>query len=170
LRFGILRGLSFQIAALDPELPVSDVLTMDQVIGESLGNQKLSATLVLAFAILSLLLASVGIYGVLSYLMSRTTELGIRIALGARREQVLKLMLFDGLRPVILGLVLGPVISAIATRVFPSMMSILCGTKPLDPVVFGAVVLTLLLVAVLACLIPAWRASRLDPMRAIRVE
>jgi predicted permease len=169
LQFSLL--VQRQIAALDPELPVSDVLTMDQVIGESLGNQKLSATLVLAFAILSLLLASVGIYGVLSYLMAqRTTELGIRIALGARREQVLKLMLLDGLRPVIRGLLLGLVIGAIATRVFTSTLSILYGTKPLDPAVFGAVVLTLLLVAVLACLTPAWRASRLDPIQAIRVE
>ena len=160
-----------QIAALDPEVSVSNVLTMDEVIGESLGNQKLSATLVLGFAILSLLLASVGLYGVLSYLMAqRTTELGIRMALGAQREQILRLMLFDGLRPAVLGLLFGLAVSALLTRVFTGMFSILYGTKPLDPAVFGAVVLTLLLVAVMACLTPAWRASRLDPMRAIRVE
>jgi putative ABC transport system permease protein len=160
-----------QIAALDPELPVSDVLTMDQVIGQSLGNQELSATLVLAFAILSLLLASVGLYGVLSYLMAqRTTELGIRMALGAQRKQVLRLMLLDGLRPAVLGLLLGLAVSTLATRVFTSTLSILYGTKPLDPAVFGVVAFTLVVVAVLACLIPAWRASRLDPMRAIRVE
>jgi predicted permease len=157
-----------QIAALDPQLPVSDVLTLEQIIGESLGNASLTAAMVLAFAILSLLLASVGLYGVLSYLMTqRTTELGIRIALGAQRAQVLRLMLFDGLRPALLGLLFGLIASIATTRVFTSM---LFGTKPLDPLVIGAVTITLLLVAVLACLVPAWRASRLDPMRAIRVE
>ena len=156
------------IAALDPELPVSDVSTMDQVIGESVGNQKLSATLVLAFATLSLLLAAVGLYGVLSYLMAqRTTELGIRIALGAQRHQVLQLMVMDGVRPALLGLGLGLVASIGATRIFQSM---LFGTKPLDPLVLCGVIATLLAVAVLACLAPAWRASRLDPMRALRTE
>ncbi len=157
-----------QIASLDPVLPVSDVRTMDQVIGESLVNASLSATLVLAFAILSLLLASVGLYGVLSYLATqRTAELGIRMALGAQRDQLLQLMLIDGLRPALFGLGLGLVLSLAATRIFQSM---LFGTKPLDPVVLSGVIVTLLAVAVLACLAPAWRASRLDPMKALRTE
>ena len=157
-----------RIAALDPQLPISDVLTMDEIIGESLGNASLTAAMVLAFAVLSLLLASVGLYGVLSYLMTqRTTELGIRIALGARRGQVLRLMLLDGLRPALLGLAVGLVAGLATTRVFASM---LFGTKPLDPAVIGSVVVTLLAVAILACFVPAWRASRLDPMQAIRVE
>ncbi len=157
-----------QIASLDPELPVSDVRTMDQLIGASLVNAKLSATLVLAFAILSLLLASVGLYGVLSYLTTqRTTELGIRMALGAQRDQLLQLMLVDGLRPALFGLGLGLIASFAATRIFQSM---LFGTKPLDPVVLSGVITTLLAVAVLACLAPAWRASRLDPMQALRTE
>jgi predicted permease len=160
-----------QIAALDPGLPVSDVRTMDQVIDESLGNASLSATLVLAFAILSLLLASVGLYGVLSYLTTqRTTELGIRMALGAQRDQVLQLMLMDGLRPALFGLGFGLAASAVATRIFQSMQSMLFGTRPLDPMVLGGVVGTLLIVAVLACLVPAWRASHLDPMQALRME
>ena len=157
-----------QIGSLDPQLPVSDVLTMDQVIGKSLVNASLSATLVLAFAILSLLLASVGLYGVLSYLATqRTTELGIRMALGAQRDHLLQLVLVDGLRPALFGLGLGLVASFAATRIFQSM---LFGTKPLDPVVLSAVIATLLAVAVLACLAPAWRASRLDPMQALRTE
>lgn len=157
-----------QIASLNPELPVSDVRTMDQVIGESLVNANLSATLVLAVAILSLLLASVGLYGVLSYLATqRITELGIRMALGAQRDQLLRLMLVDGLRPALYGLGLGLVVSIVATRIFQSM---LFGTKPLDPVVLSGVIATLLVVAVLACLAPAWRASRLDPMQALRTE
>jgi putative ABC transport system permease protein len=157
-----------QIASLDPGLPVSDVRTMDQVIGESLVSASLSATLVLAFAILSLLLASVGLYGVLSYLTTqRTTELGIRMALGAQRDQLLQLMLFDGLRPALFGLGLGLVVSMAATRIFQSM---LFGTRPIDPLVLSGVIATLLIVAVLACLAPAWRASRLDPMQALRTE
>jgi putative ABC transport system permease protein len=157
-----------QIATLDPQLPVMDVQTLDQIIGQSLGNQSLSATLVLAFAILSLVLASVGLYGVLSYVMTqRTTELGVRIALGAQRDQVLRLMLFDGLRPAIIGLALGSAASAAAAQLIRPM---LYGTMPLDPTVYVAVMLTLLMVATLACLVPAWRASRLDPMQALRAE
>ena len=157
-----------QIAKLDPELPVSDVLTMQQIIAQSLSNASLSATLVLAFAVLSLVLASVGLYGVLSYLMTqRTGEIGIRIALGAQREQVLRQMLGDGLRPALYGLVLGLAASAGAVRLIQSM---LYGTRPLDPAIFVAVAATLLVVAALACLVPAWRASRIDPMRALRTE
>jgi putative ABC transport system permease protein len=160
--------LQKQIAALDPELPVSDVLTMNQIIGASLVNASLSATLVLAFAILSLILASVGLYGVLSYLTTqRTPELGIRMALGAQRNKLLQLMLIDGLQPALIGVVLGLAASVAATRIFQSMIF---GTKSLDPVILFGVVATLLLVAVLACLAPAWRASRLDPMKALRTE
>ena len=157
-----------QIAALDPELPVSNVQTMQQAIGDSLGNASFSATLVLSFAVLSLVLASVGLYGVLSYLMTqRTTELGVRMALGAQRDQVLRLILFDGLRPAVIGLVLGSAASAGITQLIRSM---LYDTRPLDPAVYVAVTFTLLMVATLACMLPAWRASRLNPMQALRAE
>ena len=157
-----------QIATLDPELPVSNVQTMQQAIADSLGNARFSAALVLGFAVLSLVLASVGLYGVLSYLMAqRTTELGIRMALGAQRDQLLRLMLFDGLRPAIIGLAIGSAGSAGITQLIRSM---LYDTRPLDPAVYIAVIFTLLMVATLACMIPAWRASRLDPMHALRAE
>ncbi len=157
-----------QIAELDPELPVSDVLTVQQIIERSLGNASLSASLVLAFAVLSLMLASVGLYGVLSYLtMQRTGEIGVRMALGAERKQVLRLMLGDGLRPALYGLVLGLAVSTGAVRLIQSM---LYGTRPLDPAIFAAVAAMLLVVAVFACLVPAWRASRIDPMQALRIE
>ncbi len=157
-----------EIAALDPQLPVSDVLTMQQIIAQSLGNASLSASLVLAFAVLSLILASVGLYGVLSYLTSqRAPEIGVRMALGAQREQVLRLMLGDGLRPALYGLVLGLAGSVEAVRLIESM---LYETRPLDPSIFAAVAATLLLVAALACMVPAWRASRIDPMQALRIE
>jgi putative ABC transport system permease protein len=158
-----------KFAELDPELPVSDVFTMQQIIERSLGNASLSASLVLAFAVLSLMLASVGLYGVLSYLTTqRTGEIGIRIALGAQREQVLRLMLADGLRPAFFGLALGLAASAAVVRLIDTTM--LYETQPLDPAVFATVAMTLLLVAALACLAPAWRASRLDPMQALRAE
>jgi putative ABC transport system permease protein len=158
-----------EIAQLDPELPVSDVFTMQQIIERSLGNASLSAGLVLAFAVLSLILASVGLYGVLSYLTTqRTGEIGIRIALGAQREQVLRLMLADGLRPAFFGLVLGLAASVAFVRVIDRTM--LYQTQPLDPTVFAAVSITLLLVSALACFAPAWRAARLDPVQALRAE
>ena len=157
-----------QIAELDPELPVSDVLTLQQIIERSLGNASLSASLVLAFAVLSLVLASVGLYGVLSYLtMQRTREIGVRMALGAQRAQVLRLMLSDGLRPAFYGLVLGLAVSAAAVRL---IQSLLYETRPLDPAIFAAVAAMLLAVAALACLLPAWRASRIHPMQALRAE
>ncbi len=157
-----------KIAQLDPELPVSDVLTLQQIMERSLGNASLSAALVLAFALLSLMLASVGLYGVLSYLTTqRTGEIGVRLALGAQREQVVRLILGDGLRTVLCGLVLGFAAGAGAVRLIRSM---LYETRPLDPAIFAAVAVTLLVVAALACLVPAWSASRIDPMQALRGE
>jgi predicted permease len=166
LRFSV--PVQKQIAALDPDLPVSDVFTMPQVIERSLGNASLSASLVLAFALLSLVLASVGLYGVLSYLTAqRSGEIGIRLALGARREQVMRQLLRDGMGPALYGLVLGFAASAAAVRLIESM---LYGMQPLDPAVFALVAATLLAVAGLACTIPAWKASQVDPMQALRIE
>jgi ABC-type antimicrobial peptide transport system permease subunit len=157
-----------QISALEPELPVYNALTMDQILGKSTATQGFAANLVLAFAALSLLLAAVGLYGVLSYLVTqRVSEIGIRIALGAQREQILRLILFDGLRPALLGLILGLTASAGATQL---IRSLLYGTEPYDPAVIAVVILTLLLIASIACIFPAWRASRLDPMLALRME
>lgn len=157
-----------QIAALDPGLPVSNVLTMQQIIGQSTANASFSATLVLAFAVLSLLLAAIGLYGVLSYLVTqRVTEIGIRIALGARRDQVLGLVLMDGLRPVLFGLAIGLAGGAVVGLLIRSM---LYGTKPLDVMVLVAIVGTLLVTSGAACVLPALRASRIEPMQALRTE
>ncbi len=156
------------VAGMDRDLPVADILTMDQVIGKNTLDESFDATLLAVFAGLSLVLAGVGLFGVLSYIVAqRTSEIGIRIALGAQREQVLRKVLVDGLRPAMTGLVLGLVASIAAAKEIASM---LYGTRALDPAVFGGVSLTLLAVAAAACAVPAWRASRLDPMTALRRE
>ena len=157
-----------QVAALDPALPVSDILTMQQILGKSTATQSFSATLVLAFATLSLLLAAIGLYGVLSYLVAqRNTEIGIRMALGAQRSEVLRLVLFDGLRPVLIGLVIGLAGGSTAASF---IRSILYGTSPLDPVVLITMVGGLLVTALVACALPAIRASKIEPMQALRTE
>jgi ABC-type antimicrobial peptide transport system permease subunit len=156
------------IGSLDPDLPVSDVSTLRESIAKSTIDSQFDSLLILAFAVIALVLAAAGLYGVLTYLVTqRTSELGIRIALGARREQLLGTVLFDGIRPALLGLIVGLIASAVAVRLIRSM---LYQTEPLDPAVFAAVTALLLFVATLACLLPAWRASRLDPMQALRTE
>jgi predicted permease len=157
-----------EIAALDPQLPVVEVLTIPQIVGESTVNQSFSASLVLVFAGLSLLLAGVGLYGVLSYVVTqRVPEIGIRIALGAQRGQVLGLVLRDGLRPVVFGLAVG-IGGGVAVGYV--IRSLLYQTKPLDLTVFAVMATLLLLVAALASAAPAWRASSVDPMEALRTE
>jgi predicted permease len=157
-----------QISALEPELPVYNALTMDQILGKISASQGFAANLVLAFAALSLLLAAVGLYGVLSYLTTqRTPDIGLRIAVGAQRSQILRLVLFEGLRPALIGLIFGIAASVLTTRLLRSM---LYGTRPLDPAAFASAATMLVAVAVLACLIPAWRASRIDPIQALRTE
>jgi predicted permease len=156
------------VAGLDPDLPVKQVLTMNEVVGDSTADSSFSAALALAFAALALLLAAVGFYGVLAYLVTqRTTEIGVRMALGAERQRVLGMVLLDGLRPALLGLAVGMAASAACTRL---IASILYNTSPLDGEVFASVIATLLFTAGAACLYPAWRASRLDPMQALRSE
>jgi predicted permease len=156
------------IASIDSTLPVADVMTMDEIIGQAAVDTSFEATLLAVFAALSLILAAVGLFGVLSFLVAqRTTEIGVRIALGAGRGRVLRLMLFDGLRPAIVGLILGLAGAAAATQL---MKSLLVNTRPLDVAVYVVVSVVLLGVAALACLVPAWSASRLDPMQALRTE
>jgi putative ABC transport system permease protein len=156
------------IQNLDHDLPVSDVQTMQQLLGHSMVDQSFNTTLLVGFASVSLLLAAIGLFGVLSYMVAqRTGEIGIRMALGAPRAQVMRRMLLDGLRPAALGLALGLIVSVEASRLLQGM---LYETQNVDPLVFAAVAAALLAVAMLACALPAWRASRIDPMQALRTE
>jgi predicted permease len=156
------------IAQMDADLPVSDVLTMEQLVSGSTINASFTASLILAFAVLSLLLAAAGLYGVLSYLMTqRKNEIGVRMALGAGRMEVLRLMLADGLRPAAAGLIAGLGFGALAAGF---MRSMLYGVQPLDQAVFLTAAVLLAVVTCAACMVPAWRASRIDPMVALRYE
>ena len=156
------------IQQMDRELALSDVLTMNQIINRSSLDASFEATLLAALAGISLLLAAVGLFGVLAYLVTqRRTEIGIRLALGAQREHVLHLMLLDGLAPAFGGATVGSLLAIAAAQLIRSG---LFATKPLDPAVFAGVIGLLLGVATTACLIPAWRATRVQPATVLRSE
>lgn len=156
------------ISTMDRDLPVSNVETLRETIGKSTLGSEFNSLLVLGFAVIALVLAAAGLYGVLAYLVTqRTNELAVRIALGAQRSQILHLVLLDGLRPALIGLIVGLAGSAGVAKL---IRSLLYGIKPYDSTVFLAVVTIVLAVAVLACTIPALRASRLDPLQALRLE
>jgi predicted permease len=157
-----------EIARIDRDLAVSDVLTMDQVLGTSTANARFDAGLVLLFALLALLLAAVGLYALLSYLVTqRTGEIGIRIALGAQGSSVMRLVLADGLRPIGAGLVLGLIGGGLSGQLIRAE---LFGVRPLDFMILTSVTLVVVVVALLASSIPVLRASKCDPMVALRSE
>jgi predicted permease len=156
------------VGQLDPDMPVADVMMLREAVGKTTINSQFDSVLVFAFASIALVLAAAGLYGVLAYLVAqRTAEFGIRIALGASREHVLRKVLVDGMRPALVGLIIGFAASAASVRL---IRSILYETQPLDPAVFMSVAGLLLLVAIAACLAPAWRAAHLDPVQALRSE
>ncbi len=156
------------VFAVDPEIPLQEVRTMEHLIGESVAEPRYRALLLSAFGVLALILASAGIYGVMSYTVSqRRKETGVRLALGATSGDVMRLVIRDGMRLAVVGVVLGVGLALLSTRVLASM---LFGVSPLDPLTFGSMALFLTGVGFLACMIPARRASRTDPMMAIRAD
>ena len=156
------------IRTLDKDQPVSDVRTMNQWVAKSVAQARFSSTVLAIFAGLALLLAAVGIYGVMSYAVSqRTSEIGIRLALGAEARDILAMIVGNAARLAGAGLVLGVALALALSRVVASLLYETSGT---DPLTFAAVVLTLLLVALAASLVPARRASRIPPVDALRYE
>ena len=156
------------VGQIDNSLPVYSVRTMDEVIADQAVAEQLLTTLVGIFSGLALLLAAIGIYGVLSYVVTqRTREIGIRISLGASRGRVLNLMLGQGLKLAAIGVVIGAVASLAIAQV---LSSVLHGVSPRDPLILGATSLGLVLVAFFACYIPARRATKVDPLVALRYE
>ena len=155
-----------EIQSIDPGLPVFNVFSMNEVLDASLASRRFSADLVIGFAALALLLASIGIYGLLAYMVGqRSREIGLRMALGARQADILKLVLQKGVILAIAGIAAGVFVSASTASM---MASLLYGVRPHDPAVFLVVPLLLLAVASLASYIPAQRATQVDPMIALR--
>jgi putative ABC transport system permease protein len=147
---------------------VVDVFSMDDVIAKSLFSRRFVLYLLASFAGLALLLAAVGIYGVLSYTVRRRVrEIGIRMALGATNSDVLKLVVTDGMKPILLGIVIGLVASLALSRLIASLIF---GVRPTDPLTFASVALLLAAVGILANLLPAYRATRVEPNRTLRDE
>jgi putative ABC transport system permease protein len=153
---------------LDPALPIYRVQAMDDLVGVSTADRRFTLLLYAAFAGLALMLATVGLYGLVSYAVSqRRSEIGLRMALGATASDVCRLVLREGLQPAVAGLLLGTAAAVFACRILRSQ---LFGVTPADPLTFAIVPLLLLAVATLACYLPAIRATRLDPTLALRAE
>jgi putative ABC transport system permease protein len=165
---GLARAVQEEILRADADLPVARIETMDRILAKSIAQQNFITVLLALFGGIALLLASIGIYGVMSYtVQQRTGEMGIRIALGAGTRELLRLVIGHGLLLAGVGLVIGLAASLGLTRL---MSSLLYGVKPTDLITFVAVPAILAAVAALACYIPARRATRVDPIVALRCE
>ncbi len=164
----VLAELRSAVAAVDKTLAVSFFQVMETAIRNSLGIQRITAMLTGIFAGVALLLSAIGLYSVLAYTVTqRTGEIGIRMALGAEKGQVITLILSQGMKLVVIGLIIGLGTAAGLGRFIRSQ---LYQIEPLDPMVFGGVTVLFLLVALFACFLPSWRASRVDPLVALRTE
>jgi putative ABC transport system permease protein len=164
----LIAAVEREIQAADPELPVVAARTMQQVVAASVSEPRFNALLLGLFALLALALAATGLYGVMSYFVTqRTHEIGIRMALGAASRDVLRLVIGQGMTLTVIGVLIGLAASFALTR---AMKSLLFEVSPTDPLTFAVIAVTLLLVALLACWIPARRATKVDPMIALRCD
>jgi putative ABC transport system permease protein len=164
----VVQAVRSVVARLDPNLPVADIRTFDEVVNRSISSQRMNSFILAIFSGLALLLASFGIYSVLSYsVTSRTAEIGVRMALGANASGIVSMTVRQGLRPAFLGITIG---GAAAYALSGFLKSLLFGVRPFDLITYAAVVALLLATAALASWSPAHRAARTDPVIALRLE
>jgi putative ABC transport system permease protein len=164
----ILPAVRWELQAIDPQLPLYGAQALAEEVSDTLTQSRFQAVLLTGFAATALLLAAIGIYGVTSHAVGQQTqEMGIRMALGARRGEVMRLVLRQHAMPSLIGVVIGVAAAIVLSQ---SLQSLLYGVRPTDPLTFGAMALTLTAVALLACVIPALRATRVDPVIALRGE
>jgi putative ABC transport system permease protein len=162
------QSVRAEVAGLDPGIPIFDFKTLEEHVGISLFLQRMAATLLSIFGLLALSLAAIGLYGVMAYAVSqRTRELGIRISVGAERRDILKLILGQGLAMSVVGLLAGLVAALAVTRLTAKL---LYGVSATDPVTFIVIALLLLCVSLPACYFPARRATKVDPIIALRMD
>jgi putative ABC transport system permease protein len=162
---GVLRE---EVRKLDAETPIAEMKTMERVVSESVSRRRFQMFIILVFAVVALLLAAIGIYGVVSYSVTeRTNEIGIRLALGAERHDVFGLILKQGMIPAMAGVCIGLVAAFALARL---IRSLLFGVSATDPATLVVIAVVLTIVALLACWVPAWRATKVDPMTALRYE
>jgi putative ABC transport system permease protein len=163
-----LQALKEQVWALDPQQSIFHTAMLDHLISRTLGGRRFSLFLIGGFALATLILAAAGVYGVMSFTTSqRTREFGVRLALGAKRRDITRLVLGDGLKLAGAGVIVGLVVALPLTR---ALRASLFGVTALDPLTFAVVIVALVLLAALACYVPARRALRIDPVEALRVD
>jgi putative ABC transport system permease protein len=161
-----MNALAREIHALDPNLAPLDAISLQQQVDLMSYTQRLAAALLAIFGGMALFLAAIGLYAVMSYSVSQSTrELGLRMALGASMKDLLRLVMSRGLRLTAGGILLGAGAAVILTRL---MANLLYKVSPRDPLAFGLAFIVMTLVALIACFLPAWRATRIDPVRALR--
>jgi putative ABC transport system permease protein len=165
---GLTSAVTGAVHRVDSELPLLQIRTMQDVVGDSLSQQRFNMLLLAVFAGFALLLAAIGIFSVLSYSVKRRVrEIGIRMALGAQVRDVLRLVVVEGMRPTLIGVAIGMAGALALGRV---LANLIYGVKPTDPITFGAVSVLLAAVGLFASIIPAYRATRVEPMKTLRDE
>jgi putative ABC transport system permease protein len=164
----MISAVRAQVSSIDTDQPLYNVRTMEQVLSESISRQRFNTLLISLFTVVAVALAAVGIYGVISYSVShRSHEIGIRMALGAQQRDILKMIIEYGLKLALVGVAIGLVAAFVLTRV---MTSLLYGVSAIDPFTFATGTIILIGVALLGCYIPARRATKVEPVVALRYE